>query len=198
MYKDKDKQREANREASQRRRDKGMTKGMTKTSSDTRVIPCDTRLKVIPEDTPVVILCETEDIARKISDNKIKPKPNRDTKLRFNVGEASEQIDPHFIPERTAQGNIRVSKPGDADYVPQCETMRAFIEDRPKRPETGKRGKDIKCFADLPVDVQVTIDTMSMDEDGKIDQTIKANRTAIAVNYQHLFLDRYHSTGVVI
>ncbi len=32
-------------------------------------------------------------------------------------------------PERTAQGNIRVSKPGDSDYEPQCETTRAFIED---------------------------------------------------------------------
>ena len=31
-------------------------------------------------------------------------------------------------PERTAQGNIRVSKPGDPDYVPQCETTRAHIE----------------------------------------------------------------------
>ena len=31
-------------------------------------------------------------------------------------------------PERTAQGNIRVSKPGDADYEPQCETIRAFVE----------------------------------------------------------------------
>ena len=65
MYKDKDKQREANREAMRRNR--------------ASVIPCDTRLKVIPEDTPVVILCEAE-------------------------------------PERTAQGNIRVSKPGDDDY----------------------------------------------------------------------------------
>ena len=58
-----------------------------------------------------------------------------------------------------------------------------------------KRGKDIKCFEDLPSDVQKTIDSMSMVE-GKIDQTIKANRTAIAVNYQHLFPDRYNSTGV--
>ncbi len=84
-------------------------------------------------------------------------------------------------PERTAQGNIRVSKLGDDDYVPQCETTRAFIEDRPKRPETGKRGKalpqfediiglhlkgvpkrgkDIKCFADLPPDIQQTINSL--------------------------------------
>ena len=72
------------------------------------------------------------------------------------------------IPERTAQGNIRVSKPS----------------------------KDIKCFSDLPPDVQRTIDQMSL-IDGKIDTTIKANRTAIAINYQHLFPNRYHSTGVV-
>ena len=58
-----------------------------------------------------------------------------------------------------------------------------------------KRGKDIKTFEDLSPDVQQTIDMMSMVE-GKIDQTIKANRTAIAVNYQHLFPDRYNSTGV--
>ena len=58
-----------------------------------------------------------------------------------------------------------------------------------------KRGKDIKCFEDLPPDVQQTIDVMSVVE-GKIDQTIKANRTAIAINYQHLFPDRYNSTGV--
>ncbi len=32
------------------------------------------------------------------------------------------------IPERTAQGNIRVSKPGDSDYVPQCETTRRFVD----------------------------------------------------------------------
>ena len=58
-----------------------------------------------------------------------------------------------------------------------------------------KRGKDIKCFEDLPVDVQQTIDRMSV-VDGKIDQTIKVNRTAIAIHYQHLFPDRYYSTGV--
>ena len=58
-----------------------------------------------------------------------------------------------------------------------------------------KRGLDIKCFEDLPADVQQTIDRMSV-VDGKIDQTIKVNRTAIAVHYQHLFPDRYYSTGV--
>ena len=103
---------------------------------------------------------------------------------------------PSVIPEHTAQGNIRVSKPGDDDYVPQCETTRAFIENRPKRHEPGKRGKDIKCFGALPPDVQVTIDRMSINKDGTANQTVKANRTAIAVNYQHLYPERHYSTGV--
>ena len=60
-----------------------------------------------------------------------------------------------------------------------------------------KRGKDIKTFADLPPDVQQTIDSLSM-VDGKICQRVKANRTAIAINYQHLFPDRFHSTGVAV
>ena len=107
------------------------------------------------------------------------------------------------IPERTAQGNIRVSKPGDADYEPQCETL--LVNAKPntgdkrlkdyydEHRETGlnsKRGKDIKTFGDLPPDVQQTIDNLSVVE-GKIDQTIKANRTAIAIHYQHTFPERY-------
>ena len=95
------------------------------------------------------------------------------------------------IPERTAQGNIRVSKPGDDDYVPQCETTRAFIEDRPKT-ETAKRGKDIKVFADLPPDVQRTIDKMST-TDGRLDKADKAKRTARAIHYQGLFPDGWYS-----
>ncbi len=83
-------------------------------------------------------------------------------------------------------GNVRVSKPGDADYEPQCETTKSFVEDRPKAEP--KHGLDIKCFEDLPPDVQQTIDVMSVVE-GVVDKTIKANRTAIAIHYQHLFPD---------
>ena len=54
-----------------------------------------------------------------------------------------------------------------------------------------RRGKDIKCFEDLPPDVQRSIDMMS-EVDGKIDKTIKANRTAIAISYQHSFPGRYY------
>ncbi|KKM03422.1 hypothetical protein LCGC14_1774560 [marine sediment metagenome] len=48
-----------------------------------------------------------------------------------------------------------------------------------------KRGKDIKCFADLPVDVQSTINTISESPEEH------RRRTAIAINYQHQFLGRY-------
>lgn len=136
---------------------------------------------------------------------------NREAQVRFKAKQSLVErgitekvlpLEPKSVsvipkPDRTVQGNIRVSKPGDADYVPQCETTKAFIEDRPKRMETAKRGKDIKCFVDLPLDVQLIINEMSL-VDGKIDKTIKANRTAIAVNYQHIYPNRYHSTMAAV
>lgn len=53
-----------------------------------------------------------------------------------------------------------------------------------------KRGKDIKCFEDLPPDVQQTIRILS--ESNEEFQ----RRTGIAIRYQHLFPDRYHSSGL--
>ena len=55
-----------------------------------------------------------------------------------------------------------------------------------------KRGKDIKCFEDLPPDVQATIKRMSSNNGGVTwDITEKAKRTAAAIKYQHLFPDRH-------
>ncbi len=70
-------------------------------------------------------------------------------------------------------------------------------EAKPKttRLPTHKRGKDIKCFEDLPADVQETIDRMSM-FNGKIDRAIKIKRTAAAIRYQHnneVYERNYHS-----
>lgn len=53
-----------------------------------------------------------------------------------------------------------------------------------------KRGKDIKCFEDLPLDVQQTIRSLS-DTNEEFQK-----RTQTAIRYQHLFPDRYHSTGL--
>ena len=79
-----------------------------------------------------------------------------------------------------------------AGVAERAEPKRSYIGAVPETPDTTspKRGKDIKCFEDLPPDVQQTIDSMSIVE-GKIDQTIKANRTAIAIAYQHTFPERY-------
>ncbi len=163
MYKDKDRQREANRQAQAKFKAKGITEqGIT-----------------LPKET---------DLGNTLT---------------------TTQTVSAAIPERTAQGNIRVSKPSDDDYVPQCETTRAFIEDRPKEsepwtvadqcdyedddyPALPKRGKDIKCFADLPPDVQRTIDKMST-TDGRLDKEDKAKRTARAIHYQRLFPDSWYS-----
>lgn len=88
---------------------------------------------------------------------------------------------------KAGPGNVRVSKPGDPDYVPQCETTKAFVESRPKntRFPTHKRGKDIKEFNDLPLDVQQTIRTVS-DTNEEFQR-----RTGIAIRYQHVFPERY-------
>lgn len=100
-------------------------------------------------------------------------------------------------------GHVRVSKPGDADYVPQCETTRAFVdgvvvtkaESHVDASDIGvvkaihknirKRGKDIKTFKDLPPDVQQTIRTIS-----ESDEEFQ-RRTVIAIAYQHTFPGRY-------
>ena len=162
MDKDKDKQKEANRVAAKKYRDSMTDKGMT----------------VVDE------------------------RPNEPSNV-------IPKTDIPVIPERTALGNIRVSKPGDDDYVPMCETTRRFLartspvldELNPsgtKEPPYDinipiqvepKRGEDIKTFADLPPDVQATINRISQSNEEK------QKRTKAAIKYQHLFPDRFHSTG---
>ena len=101
------------------------------------------------------------------------------------VMDAGMTVAPEIIPK----SDIRVIPNHPVPVIPKhqgfTQGKQVLILDGPK-----KRGKDIKCFEDLPPDVQKTIDIMSMVE-GKIDQTIKANRTAIAINYQHTFPERY-------
>jgi len=170
-YKDKDKQREANRKAKARQRVKiSAREGQTQSQGMT-----------------------TEQIQGMTPADNVIP-------------------DSHTQPERTAKGNIRVSKPGDADYKVKPKGSLQWLSHLPKatcnlpkdKPIADvsndkvikyKRGKDIKCFEDLPPDVRRTIEKMSTIEDGKMDLSIKANRTAIAINYQHLFPGRYNSTG---
>lgn len=55
--------------------------------------------------------------------------------------------------------------------------------------ERCKRGADIQTFADLPPDVQRTIETMSQHADNPSED--KTRRTIRAIHYQHLFSNRY-------
>ena len=101
------------------------------------------------------------------------------------------------LPKNTDLGNTLTTTQTVGAVIPKLETPQVTEFTKTKFPEntrlpTHKRGKDIKCFADLPPDVQQTIDRMSTTE-GKLDRTEKAKRTAIAINYQHL----YEALGVL-
>lgn len=58
-----------------------------------------------------------------------------------------------------------------------------------------KRGKDIKCFTDLPLDVQQTIERLCPDVVG--DHAERCRRAAIAISYQHGHPDRYYPQDAV-
>ena len=99
-------------------------------------------------------------------------------------------------PDKQREANKQASqrqrdKKGMTD---DCAKVGIVIPDHPV-PVIPKRGKDIKVFEDLPPDVQKTINLMSQ-RAGKIDPMEKINRTSRAIRYQHLFPDRYNSTGV--
>ncbi len=98
MYKDKDKQRDANKQAMKRYRlAEERRTGITQKVS---------REQGITQTSPVIPKGVTQGVTPPMT-------PVLDEPLTSNTT------------ERTAQGNIRVSKPGDDDYVPQCETTRA-------------------------------------------------------------------------
>ena len=101
-YKDKDKQREADRDRQRRYRETHPVRGKRRDEGVTNSG------------------CDTKGVTITKADSHINASG-------INVVKALHQITTK--PERTAQGNIRVSKPGDADYVPQCETTRAFEND---------------------------------------------------------------------
>ena len=68
----------------------------------------------------------------------------------------------------------------NAGDISRCSKMRDMSDVLAKP----KRGKDIKCFEDLPVDVQQTIDRISESPEEK------RRRTGIAIHYQHV-VDRF-------
>lgn len=121
---------------------------------------------------------------------------NRKAQIKFKAkgitkGITNQGITPKVLPERTPLGNIRVSKPGDTNYDGICHKDDIDEWSATKLTATKpKRGKDIKCFADLPPDVQANINRISESNEEK------QKRTKIAISYQHAFPNRFHSTGV--
>ena len=135
-YKDKDKQKKANRLAKQRQR-QGMTKGMTEQgmTSTSPVIPRRgkdiTKFEHLPPDIQQIIdrISESdEEHARRtaIAINYQHVFPDR-------FGPNETIVTDHDFCMMMAQakpGHIRVSKPGDEDYIPLCETTRAWAANR--------------------------------------------------------------------
>ena len=177
-YKDPDKQREADRMAKQRQRaakaqsctPQGMTKGVIVQGMTVKDEPSNVIPKcAIPNgDTDISTVKALHQLINKAESHR------NEGAMPDDYYEKAKQETTHNVTERMYEAHKK------------CEGM--------TKP---KRGKDIKVFADLPPDVQQTIDNLSM-VDGKICQRVKANRTAIAINYQHLFPDRFHSTGVAV
>ena len=98
---------------------------------------------------------------------------NRQAQARFKAkGITNQGI---ILPEQTDLGNTLTT----------TQTVGA---------SSPKRGKDIKCFNDLPIDVQDTIVKMST-VDGKVDNDEWNKRTVAAIKYQHLCPEAYSWAG---
>ncbi len=82
------------------------------------------------------------------------------------------------------------------------EGMTKQIDVIPEQPKSvipsTKRGGDIKCFEDLPADVQLDIVKMSASKAGNDEEAYqleRQNRTERAIRYQRLFPDRFYPGG---
>ena len=86
------------------------------------------------------------------------------------------------------KGVTPVTPPGDVTPDPVT----------PSVTPSHKRGTDIKCFEDLPADVQLDIVTMAASKAGNDEvayQRERQDRTERAIHYQHTFPDRFYAGG---
>jgi len=93
------------------------------------------------------------------------------------------------IPDKSVPDNSVKSVPDNPipDTSQQTPERRAY-----------KRGTDIKCFEDLPADVQLDIATMAASKAGNDEaayQQERQDRTERAIHYQHIFPDRFYPGG---
>jgi len=109
MYKDKDKQREANKKAKARQRAKLCTEMITNDIADELGMTQGMTLadNVIP-----------------LNDIRVIPKQGQDIKCY-----SDQDFTKLLVTLPSGSPTYRVSKPGDEDYVPMCETTRRYIED---------------------------------------------------------------------
>ena len=111
---------------------------------------------------------------------------NRKAQAKFKAKQGITNRPPSGITGQgiTEDGYVPNVIPKPKDIV---DVLHNRILANPKvRLVSSKRGKDIKSFADLPPDVQQTIDRMSESNEEK------QKRTAIAIHYQHAFPNGYH------
>ena len=121
MYKDKEKQRLANKERQRRYKarhkgvtSEGVTQGVTAMIEDVR--------KNGGEYTFKTVKGEIQDVHH----TKGKRSKYIDAQGNANVPDAEFTR----LLSNAGPGHVRVSKPGDADYVPMCETTRRFCQGR--------------------------------------------------------------------
>ena len=137
--------------------------------------------------------CKQEFYRNRMTPVTVTPVTLRDAKPVTVTSPKRSPLD--YEPQTNEEANKVLRGINYAQPAPPPTTPYPKPERRPKttRLPTHKRGKDIKVFTDLPLDVQQTIDKLSV-VDGKIDQTIKAKRIAIAIYYQNAI---QAMTGVV-
>lgn len=141
MYKDKDRQREANREAMRRSRGKGITNaGITGLVAPNT---CDT-LEIVDSKTKRGTDIKVfEDLPPDVQDsiNRLAGSNEAEHKRRTAAAIKYQHIFPNSYDSvsdgeftrllaKACPGHIRVSKPGDLDYEPECETTRAYIQSK--------------------------------------------------------------------
>jgi len=115
---------------------------------------------------------------------------NRQAQARFKAKQAKQGGSATQMIE--ILGDRAKVSPALFNYVSSQGITDKVLPLKPKTiPVIPKRGLDIKCFADLPPDVQATINRVSESNEEK------RKRTQIAIHYQHVFPNRFHSTGIV-
>ena len=152
MYKDKDRQREANRERVRRYRakQKGVTDKALQDDFEEEFVEIPVSPHVVPHPKAVSVIPKRgkdiktfEDLPPDVQDtiNRLRGSNEAEHKRRTAAAIKYQHIFPNSYDSvsdgeftrllaKACPGHIRVSKPGDLDYEPECETTRAYIQSK--------------------------------------------------------------------